>query len=95
MPTTQTATVTDIKGSAIAIPWVTQQIKVDPEKTYTITVRIETKVENDEDMPSEDRIRPEFIEEIEQRSKKYKQENSVICKTDKDIENYFNQLINE
>ena len=95
MPTTKTASnsvISHVKGSMIPDPWA-KQIKADPEEIYTITFRVESKYE--EDMPSEDSIRPEFIEEIKRSEEDYKQGRYTRCSSDEEIDQFFKQVLDE
>lgn len=82
-----------IKGSELPTSW-KKKTKLDPEQTFTITIKPENE---EEDMPPEEMFREEFVEEAEKRCKAVKGGKTKIytCKDEKETKALFNKWLNE
>ncbi|MBF0530757.1 MAG: hypothetical protein HQK55_16120 [Deltaproteobacteria bacterium] len=88
MPTT---TIEHVKGSELPAGLL-EKFGFYPDQTFTITLEDE-----DENMPPEEAFRPEFVEEVERRSKAYwsGQSKGTICRTKEEVDAFFQGILDE
>lgn len=70
-----------------------ERLNADPEKSYTVT--IEETIETEEDMPPEERISQRLIDAVEQSEEDIKAGRYTECKTNKEIDVFFEKILNE
>lgn len=64
-------TIHNVKGSDLPPSW-RKQANADPDELLRVTIELESET-GDGLMPSEEDFRPEFIAEVEQSSKEYRE----------------------
>ncbi|MBF0509293.1 MAG: hypothetical protein HQK57_10260 [Deltaproteobacteria bacterium] len=86
-----TATIEHVKGSELPAGLL-EKVGGYPDEMFTIT--IESEDEDDSDYPSEEKFRPEFVEEVERRSKAYwsGQSKGTICRTKEEVDAFFDSV---
>ena len=90
------STTIHVKGRDLPANW-RKQAKVAPDEQIRITIESESEA-GDGLFPPEEDFRPEFIAEVEQSSKEYregKRDEFISAKTPKETLALLNKMINE
>lgn len=84
-----TITLEHIKASKLA-PDLLKQAGLCPDDNLKIT--IEKEQDEEDNYPSEEMIRDDFVKEMEQRRNQWKEGKGTLCKTKKESDAFFKKV---
>ncbi|KJU87466.1 hypothetical protein MBAV_000342 [Candidatus Magnetobacterium bavaricum] len=77
-----------VKGSDIPTEWA-KKLDIEADVIYTVDIDVE------EEMPSEEMFREDFIREIETRDKQYQEGKGTLCRTRQESDAFFREAWGE
>ena len=69
-----------------------KQANADPEELLRITIELESDEAGNGLMPTEEDFRPEFIAEVEQSGKEYREGKGIKLKNSQEIDEFFKKI---
>jgi hypothetical protein len=86
-------TIHNVKGRDLPPSW-RKQANADPEELLQITIELESEA-GDGLMPPEEDFRPEFIAEVEQSGKEYREGKGIKLQNSQEIDEFFKKIRSE